>query len=167
MALAEIKYIIIIIIIIITAPSGAAGNACAEGLRQLGFTGRLVMVCGEPLLPYDRTKLSKNLSANPADIALRTHKFYEDCGVELQLGTSAVALDTAAKCVQLDNGEKIVYDKVFLATGGRPRTLQVPGSDLKGVHILRSPSDAAGILEGAKGAHVVVVGSSFIGDDIY
>ena len=50
-----------------------------EGLRQGGFNGRVVLVCAEDALPYDRPKLSKNMSASPQDIALRTKEFYEVC----------------------------------------------------------------------------------------
>lgn len=60
-----------------TRSSGAAGSACAEGLRQDGFTGRLVMVCAENNLPYDRPKLSKNLASTPDSIALRSAEYYE------------------------------------------------------------------------------------------
>jgi NADH dehydrogenase FAD-containing subunit len=38
---------------------GAAGFSCVDTLRKEGYQGRLVLVCQEAVLPYDRTKISK------------------------------------------------------------------------------------------------------------
>lgn len=57
----------------------------------------------------------------------------------------------------------LAYDNCFVATGGSPRTLTVPGKDLRNVYTIRVPEDAHAILAAVDGADVVVVGSSFIG----
>ena len=56
---------------------GGAGSSCIEGLRQAGFSGRLLLVSAEESLPYDRPKLSKNMAATPDSIALRPLNYYE------------------------------------------------------------------------------------------
>lgn len=50
---------------------------CAETLRQEGYTGRLIMVCAEKYLPYDRIKLSKQLDMTIDKIQLRSENFYK------------------------------------------------------------------------------------------
>lgn len=55
---------------------GAAGESCAEVLRQEGFTGRIVVLAEEKFLPYDRVKCNKNMNFQVEDILLRTQDFY-------------------------------------------------------------------------------------------
>uniref|UniRef100_A0A6A7FPS8 Apoptosis-inducing factor 3-like n=1 Tax=Hirondellea gigas TaxID=1518452 RepID=A0A6A7FPS8_9CRUS len=148
---------------IVVVGGGGAGSSCVEGLRQEGFTGRVVLVCGEQHLPYDRPKLSKNLSATAGSIALRTPEYYQCGDIEVVLSNPVLSLNSDDSKVLLNDGQSLSYDKLFIATGGSPRTLSCPGAELEGVLVLRSPDDAAAVLERARGQHVVVVGSSFIG----
>jgi hypothetical protein len=83
---------------------GAAGAVAAETLRQSGFGGRVVLVCQEAHLPYDRVKLSKNLSVAAASIALRPAEFYARHAIEIMLGTTATAVDAGARTVTTDRG---------------------------------------------------------------
>jgi len=50
---------------------------CVETLRQEGFKGRIVFVCKEQALPYDRIKISKTLDVKVEGITLRTASFYK------------------------------------------------------------------------------------------
>ncbi|XP_064089762.1 apoptosis-inducing factor 3-like isoform X2 [Macrobrachium nipponense] len=145
---------------------GAAGATCIEKLRQEGFTGRLVLVSQENLLPYNRPKLSKAMDLTADKISLRTQQFYESADIELRLGTAAVSVDTVSSKVQLSNNEELTFDKLFIATGGKPRRLGVPGGYLSGVFVVRSPDDANAVAADAAGKKVVVVGSSFIGMEV-
>ncbi|XP_018024124.1 apoptosis-inducing factor 3 [Hyalella azteca] len=151
---------------VVVVGGGAAGNACVQGLRQEGFTGRVVLVCGEPSLPYDRPKLSKNLSATPDSVALRNREYYEMGDIELILGNPVVSLNSEEKKLLLLDNKTLVYDHLFIATGGKPITLQDPDSGLSGVLTLRTPADGAAILQQATNQHVVIVGTSFIGMEV-
>ncbi|PSN31008.1 hypothetical protein C0J52_20469 [Blattella germanica] len=62
--------------------SRPAGLCCAETLRQEGFKGRVVLVCKEPNLPYDRIKLSKSLDISIEKVLLRPAEFYKDPRME-------------------------------------------------------------------------------------
>jgi apoptosis-inducing factor 3 len=148
--------------------SGAAGNAAAETLRDEGFAGRVVLVSPESALPYDRPNLSKDFLAGktqPDWIPLHSEKFYQDRGIEFITGRKATGIDADAHTITLDNGQKLFWDSLLLATGGAPRPLMIPGKDLKGAFLLRSRGDADSIIkaieEGARS--VVVIGASFIG----
>ncbi|KAI9006864.1 hypothetical protein DFJ74DRAFT_773484 [Hyaloraphidium curvatum] len=153
---------------------GAAGEVAVEGLREAGYTGAITMVSREGYLPIDRPKLSKALNPPLDSVLLRKEEFFKDLGVDLLLGTEATSVDPKAKSVKLSTGEQLSYDYLIIATGGDPRTLPVPGADLKEIHVLRGIQDSAGIddsLKAAKAAagsedykpKIVIVGSSFIG----
>ncbi|KAL1139184.1 hypothetical protein AAG570_009243 [Ranatra chinensis] len=144
--------------------AGGAGQCCAETLRQEGFTGRLVMVSEECVLPYDRIKLSKQLDATPEKLQLRNEGFYKEYGIELMLGKKAIELDTDKKVLTLDDNSCLNYDSLFLATGSRARKLNIPGIDLKCVFTVRSIADAGAIHKALNAqSNVVIYGSSFIG----
>jgi NADPH-dependent 2,4-dienoyl-CoA reductase/sulfur reductase-like enzyme len=145
-----------------------AGLRAAEELRRLEFDGRLVMVGAEMHLPYDRPPLSKELLAGevePDRIALRRQP-YDELDLELQLGRRAEALDTSARTITLDDGERVAFDGCVVATGAKPRTL--PGTpDLPGIHVLRSLDDSLAIRAALdERPRVVVVGAGFIGAEV-
>jgi len=146
---------------------GPSAAVCVETLRHEGFTGRIVMVCKEPYLPYDRIKLSKAMDSDISKLQLRTQDFYDDVGIETMLGVKATSIDTYDQSVILDNGYVIKYDKVYIATGSRARHLNIPGHDLRGVFTLRNLSDARNIMSMLNPSkHVVVLGISFIGLEV-
>lgn len=150
-------------VVFIVVGGGAAGATCVERLRQEGFTGQIIMVCREKHLPYDRPKLSKAMDLTFDKITLRSQQFYQSGDIELRMGTRAELVDAVEAKVHLSNKEVIPYDKLFLATGGRPRRLPVPGVNLAGVYVVRTPEDANAIATAATGKHTIIVGTSFIG----
>jgi 3-phenylpropionate/trans-cinnamate dioxygenase ferredoxin reductase component len=149
---------------------GQAGAQAIDTLRREGFTGRLVLISDESMLPYQRPPLSKKFLSGEmaADRLLFRHRgFYDEHAVELKLGIRAARIDAAARRVALSNGEEINYDRLLLCVGAVPRRMTCPGSDLAGVHYLRNVDDAAAIATGLKpGARVIVVGGGYIGLEI-
>lgn len=146
---------------------GAAAIGAVESLRQNGFTGNIIMVTKENYLPYDRIVLSKNLSASLNKIQLRNEDFYNEYGVDVRINSEVVNLNTEFNYAELKNGEKIHYVKALIATGAKPRTLDVPGKDLKNIFVLRTFDDAQKIRDFAKrGLRIAIVGSSFIGMEV-
>ena len=148
---------------------GAAGLTAAETLRQEGFTGRILLVSAENHLPYDRPVLSKKLPIKGKidGLYLRDAKHFDAADIEVRLGTKVDSVDAKSKIVRIGS-ESIAYDKVLVATGGRPRELFIPGSDAKNVFLLRTIEDALAINDFAaeKGQRVVIIGGSFIGMEI-
>lgn len=100
---------------------GPSAAVCVENLRARGFTGRVVLITNEGILPYDRPKLSKMMDAKAESVQLRTQQFYDDNKIEVMLNTSATSLDSQNKEVSLSNGYKIKYDKIYIATGSTAR----------------------------------------------
>lgn len=143
---------------------GPSGAICAETIRQNGFTGRVVIIGKEPFLPYDRIKVSKTMDAKPESLYLRTQQFYDDNHIETMFNVEATSLDPTNKEVSLNNGYKIKYDKVYIATGSSPRKAEIPGADLTNVVTLRNIADAHYVNDRlTEETHVVVLGVSFIG----
>jgi 3-phenylpropionate/trans-cinnamate dioxygenase ferredoxin reductase subunit len=148
-----------------------AGAKAAEALREEGFDGRVVLIGSEPELPYERPPLSKEyLRGEAPREKARVHDegFYEQHDIELRTGTTVSAVDTAAREVELDSGERLGYDRLLLATGAEPRRVSVPGADLDGVHYLRDLADADALAARlAKGSgRVAVIGAGWIGSEV-
>jgi NADPH-dependent 2,4-dienoyl-CoA reductase/sulfur reductase-like enzyme len=146
---------------------GAAGALAAESIRQAGFSGKVTVVSKEPYLPIDRIKLSKFLTSQADSIRLYQPDYLEKIKVNYMLGRTASQLNKNNNEITLDDGETIKYDKLLIATGGEPRRLPIPGSNLKNVFVLRALEDTQGIaraMEKVDGRpRVVIIGASFIG----
>ena len=150
--------------------AGAAGAHAAETLRVTGYQGRIVMVTQEDKLPYDRTWLSKDYltgKVSKEQMPLRTADFYREQNIEVLLSKQVVQVDAIAKTIAFAAGDSLSYDALLLATGGKPRQLNVPGQDLPNIFTLRSFADTEQILAAAQQAsRAVVIGSSFIGMEV-
>jgi 3-phenylpropionate/trans-cinnamate dioxygenase ferredoxin reductase component len=147
---------------------GYGSSRAAECLRQEGFEGRIVIISEEEHLPYSRPPLCKKGLVSPSvDIArlpLRHAGFYEKRNIELLLGRKAVAIDRHARRVEIEGGELLDYDKLLIATGGRPRRLPIPGSDLAGVHVIRNYEDMVALrADLVPGARLAIIGAGYIG----
>lgn len=146
--------------------AGAAGVHAAETLRVAGYQGRIVMVTQEDRLPYDRTRLSKEYFIGMVakeQMPLRSPDFYKDHQIEFLLSKQAVQVDATSKTITFADGEKLNYDSLLLATGGKPSQIDVPGKDLQNIFTLRSFADTDRILAVAgQASRAVVIGSSFI-----
>ena len=147
--------------------AGAAGYAAAQTLREEGFRGNVVMITREDRAPYDRPNLSKDYlhgHAEPEWMPLRPEEFFKEHDIQLLLNKEVTRVDAHSKTITFESGETMEYDAALIATGGAPVRLNIPGSDLENVFLLRSFADADSIIEAAsRSRRVVVVGASFIG----
>jgi len=147
--------------------AGAAGYAAAQTLREDGFRGRIALVTREDRAPYDRPNISKDYlqgHAEPEWMPLRPEEFYGEHDIGLLCGHEVTRVDADAKTITFHSGDTLKYDALLVATGGSPRRLNIPGSDLRNVCLLRGFSDADYVIETAgRSKRCVVVGASFIG----
>ena len=147
--------------------SGAAGTSAAAELRRRGFCGRVLLIGAEARNPYDRTALSKFVMSGdmkPDETPpLRERDWFVQNGIE-QIEGTVVRIDATEKAVHLAGGKVISYDNALVALGAVPKHPSLPGMTLAGTQTLRNLADATSILSAAvQDAHVVVMGSSFIG----
>ena len=147
-----------------------AGAKAAQGLREAGFDGRIVMIGEEPSLPYARPELSKGYllgSKVMADLLVHAAGFYAEHDIEVRTATAVTGIDRATRQVQITGDESLAYDRLLLTTGASPRALDIPGVDLPGVVSLRTLADADALRERiAQGGRVVVVGAGWIGCEV-
>ena len=145
-----------------------AGLRAAEELRRLGHDGPLLMIGAERHLPYDRPPLSKELLVGdwePEQTVLR-RQGYDDLGLDWRLGRRAVALDARERVLELDDGERVHFDGLVIATGSTPRALP-DQPEYEGIFMLRTLDDALALRAALeRGPRVVVVGAGFIGAEV-
>lgn len=150
-----------------------AGQAAAQAvasLRSEGFGGEIHLFGDEPHLPYQRPPLSKTYLAGEIGtekLELRPRAFYDDHHVALHLSTRIAAIDPAAHMVETSEGQSFPYARLLIATGTRPRPLNMPGDGMAGIHFIRAISDVEHFRAAFKpGARLVVIGGGYIGLEV-
>ena len=149
---------------------GQAGGQAAASLRQEKYEGPITMIGQEPYIPYQRPPLSKQYLSGEQEkekLSLRQESFYSEKEINLMLERSVLSLDPHKKELQLENDETVTYDKLLIATGGRPRKLEVDGHTLKGIHYLRNIDDVDAIkTQMSISQNLVIVGGGYIGLEV-
>ncbi|MFC0282327.1 NAD(P)/FAD-dependent oxidoreductase [Camelimonas abortus] len=150
--------------------AGHAGGAAAAALRQAGYAGPVLLAGEEPHPPYQRPPLSKAWLKGEIDhsgLALKHDDWYGANAVDLRLGVRALAIDPAAKTVTLDDGATVVWEKLVIATGARPRLL--PGMENRPANLitLRNRADADALKAAlAPGRRLVIIGAGYVGLEV-
>jgi 3-phenylpropionate/trans-cinnamate dioxygenase ferredoxin reductase component len=144
---------------------GMAGARCVINLRANGYDGPITLIGEEKLLPYDRPPLSKAAIVEedePVPVWLLDDGIVASLKADVRLGCAGARIDRAAKHVLLEDGTAISYDKLLLATGAKPRKINMPG----GEHalLLRDFQDALALRRRFQpGKRIVIIGGGFIG----
>lgn len=150
---------------------GQAGAWIARTLRTEGFEGRIVIIGAEPYWPYERPALSKAFLQGTADAASLTLLDEAQAGeldVECWRDCTVARIDREAHQVICLDGRLLEYQKLFVATGARVRTLPwLAGVSTDRIHTLRTQADALR-LRGALGAanSLLVIGGGWIGLEV-
>lgn len=155
---------------IVIVGAGHASGQAAASLRQEGFEGKITLIGEEPYLPYQRPPLSKKFLAGELTIDrvyFKPPEFYDDAHVDVRLNSRVTTLDRGAKEVVTEDGSRISYDKLILTTGSRVRELRCPGSELAGIHYLRTIDDVEAIKgQFIAGKRMVIVGAGYVGLEV-
>ncbi|MGB9915419.1 MAG: NAD(P)/FAD-dependent oxidoreductase [Candidatus Bathyarchaeales archaeon] len=146
--------------------ASAAGISAVEAIREVDPVGTITVVSEEPCPPYSRPMISDLVSgkANFEKMLCRNSQFWGKNSVQALMGQRAVSLNLKEKHVVLDNGARVSFEKLLIATGGKPFVPKIEGADKKGVFTFTKLSDAESLaaeIEKAKSA--VVVGGGLIG----
>ena len=154
---------------IVIVGAGLTGGTAARELRKQGYVDELLILAEEPSLPFGRPPLTKGYLRGEEELSgwiVAPRDWYKAHQVQF-VPAKVVGVDPIAKQVKLESGDAIRYERLLLATGGRNRHFDAPGSSLPGVHQLRTIAECDGIKRVAKtGARAVVVGSGFIGSEV-
>jgi len=149
---------------------GRAGAWAVDGIRQIDADGSILVIGNESELPYNRPPLTKDLwfgKKTFEKIFIRPQEYYTERQAVIRRGAGVVSVDPGAKTVKDETGEIFRYEKLLLATGGRPRHLTIPGSELAGICYYRYASDYHRIREQAQPDRAaVIIGGGFIGSEL-
>jgi 3-phenylpropionate/trans-cinnamate dioxygenase ferredoxin reductase subunit len=155
---------------IVIVGASLAGATAAVTLRDDGFDGEIQLIGAEAHLPYNRPPLSKGYLRGQErfeDQLVKPAGDYAERQIELRLGVRATAIDAKRKFVELESGERVDYDRLLVTTGGRNRSLSMPGANLQGVFQLRTVDDCDRIRAVIqRGRRAVVIGLGFIGSEV-
>jgi 3-phenylpropionate/trans-cinnamate dioxygenase ferredoxin reductase subunit len=155
---------------IVVLGAGHAGVQAAARLRELHFEGSIVVLDATAETPYERPPLSKEylLGETATECTpLRKADFYEHHRIELRTGTPAKSIDRDAHEVALEDGTRLPYTKLIIATGSTARRLAVPGGDLDGVYSLKTRDDATRIKSAlGVGRRAIIIGAGYIGLEV-
>ena len=153
-------------VVIVGASMG--GLRAAEALRNNGFDGQITVIGEEVHAPYNRPPLSKEVLAKEVTheaVAFKLRSQVED--VIWNLGDPATSLDLDKQVVTTASGKSFEYDGLVIASGLRPRVLDLPNGKVSGRHKVRTLDDAIGLrADLVPGAQVVVAGAGFIGCEV-
>jgi len=141
---------------------GMTADAAVHGVREVDAQGSLGLIGSEADSPYDRPPLTKGLWKDKTLDSIWRHT--ETQKVNLHLGVKVTSIDAVAKRVTDERGQVYTYDKLLLATGGSPRTL-----DFGGEHVIyfRTVADYRRLRALAeKGKRFAVIGGGFIGSEL-
>jgi nitrite reductase (NADH) large subunit len=147
--------------------NGMAAARLVDELVKTSLGRYAIAVIGEePRLAYNRVLLSSVLAGEIAspDIELKPANWWRDRGVTLKYGCRATEIDVGRNELKIAGDESIEFSRLVLATGSTPLRLNVPGSDLAGVHTFRDSRDVDLLLSlAARKKPVVVVGGGLLG----
>lgn len=141
---------------------GMTADSAVQGIREIDKDGTIGLISSEIDKPYDRPPLSKGLWKNkPLDSVWRKT---DSMGVQMFLGRTVEIIDVRSRKVEDDARNVYSYEKLLLATGGRPRKLAYGGNDIIYFRMLEDYRRLSALAE--KGKRFAVIGGGFIGSEV-
>src|SRR5215470_15881803 len=138
---------------IVILGGGMVAGYAAKQLVELGLPkGGLAILSADNAVPYERPPLSKSFLAGKDSedaIKINPEEFYKEQGIELGLQCEVASVDVTRKRLILKSGDEFRFQKLLIATGARPRTLNIPRSRLQNLFYLRTLNDSKSIRRAA------------------
>lgn len=155
---------------IVIVGAGQAGVRAALALRDAGFDGPVTVLGAEQAPPYERPPLSKGLLTGERDegsCTIVSAEALAEKRIAFRPGTTAVAIDRDRRVVRTSDGDGHTYARLLLATGRRPRRLDLPPDVAPLAHELRHLEDAVHLRQAlGPGVRLAIVGGGFIGLEV-
>ena len=144
----------------------AGGIGAVEAIREVDPVGEIIVISDEKFPQYSRPMISEYVSreATLNTMKYRQDQFWKNYNVTTYIGRTAEKIDTNKRKVELDGRDKIDYEKLLIATGGRPFIPRIEGGEKDGVFTFTEFSSAKSIeskLKKSKAA--VIIGGGLIG----
>ena len=156
---------------IVAIGGGQAGFSFVQKLRSLGCNQKITLVCGEDILPYQRPPLSKKFllgKMGKKQLLLRPKSYYYDKNINLIIGKKALRINRNLMEIELDDGVKLPYKKLFLGIGSSPKKLSDKRIyENKCVHYIRNFKDVELVSnEFNTKQSLLIIGGGYIGLEI-
>jgi len=146
--------------------ASAAGIGAVEAIREVDPAGAITVISEERCPQYSRPMISDLVSGKASfeKMKCREDEFWEKNDVQALTGRTAVSLNLADKFVALEGGDHVNFEKLLIATGGKPFVPKIEGADKDGVFTFTTLSDAERLAAKLEKAHeAVVIGAGLIG----
>ncbi|MCF8126994.1 MAG: FAD-dependent oxidoreductase [Deltaproteobacteria bacterium] len=146
--------------------NGIAGITAAEAIRQLDPSGRIIMIGDETALPYSRPMISMVLDGSiPSEkLPIRAPSIYEDLNVETLFGDRISEIDSDRREVVIEDGKRVPFDRLLIATGADARLVDAQRAELKNIFTMRTEAHVRHILHGLSGVqNPLVLGGGLVG----
>ena len=154
---------------IVIVGGGQAAGQVLVSLKQKKFSGKITLIGKENLYPYQRPPLSKAYLKGEIErdrLFIKQPNFYGDIDIDFEFNKEVVKVDTERKSVQTQDDE-FHFKKLVIATGSRPRKIDIDGSDLGNIFYLRNIRDAENIkCAMQKSESLVIIGAGYIGLEV-
>jgi NAD(P)H-nitrite reductase large subunit len=144
----------------------AAGIGAVEAIREVDPTGTITVISEETCPQYSKPMIADFVSGKATlhDMMCREENFWNRNEVNAFVGRKAVSIDFPRRHVKLENGNQVNYEKLLIATGGKPFAPRIEGANKGGVFTFTTISDAEHLAEKLeKSKNVVVIGGGLIG----
>ena len=156
---------------IVIIGGGQAAVSCASQLRSTGFDGKISIICEENSYPYQRPPLSKKFLTGDIlaeRLLLKKLDYFKTNNIQVLLANRAVKIDRDNKKVYLQNGEKIDYTKLVIATGSRAKKDPLDeGDNYSNVFYLRNLYDAKNLKNALHlGKRILIIGGGYLGLEV-
>ena len=156
---------------IVIIGGGQAAVSCASQLRSTGFDGKISIICEENSYPYQRPPLSKKFLTGDIlaeRLLLKKLDYYKTNNIQVLLANRAVKIDRDNKKIYLQNGEKIDYTKLVIATGSRAKKDPLDeGDNYSNVFYLRNLYDAKNLKNALHlGKRILIIGGGYLGLEV-
>ncbi len=142
---------------------GMAADSAVQAIREIDKDGAIGLFASETHGPYDRPPLSKGLWKGDVtlDDVWRNTSQYD---IDIHLSRTVTKVEPAKNLVQDDKGQEYKYQKLLLATGGKPRKI---GKHDDAIMYFRTVDDYIKLDKLAKQHDSFgIVGGGFIGSEI-
>ena len=148
--------------------ASAAGIGAVEAIRKIDQTGTITVITEETCAYYSKPMISDLVSgkADNQKMKCKTDNFFQQYNTEPLLNKKVTALNLTEKTLSLESGEKVSYEKLLLATGGKPFVPKMEGQEKEGVFTFTTISEAQRLAEKIDRIHAksaVVIGAGLIG----
>jgi len=148
--------------------NGVAGITTARLVSAKDPKAEITIYSDEKYPYYARPRLIEYLAGRMPldDLTLYDEPWYEQRGIRAMLQHRITAIEPADHCVVDEQGTRIAYDHLVIATGAHPWRPPIPGIEMAGIHTLRTIDDVLTIEREASAArHAVVLGGGLLGLD--